>query len=78
VLACELEPGAKVGAHVQQEYPEILVGISGSGQVAVGAEARAFSAGQVVHLPLGETLAIDNTAGHGPLRYLIIKAFASR
>jgi quercetin dioxygenase-like cupin family protein len=78
VLACELEPGASVGAHVQQEYPEIVVGISGSGQVAVGAEARAFSAGQVVHLPLGETLAIDNTAGDVPLRYLIIKAFASR
>lgn len=78
VLACELEPHASVGAHVQEQYPEIVVGVSGSGRVAVNGVERAFAAGSVVELELGQTLAISNAAGSEPLCYLIIKAAATR
>ena len=77
VLACELEPGASVGAHVQEHDPELVVAISGAGQVTVNGVVRGFRAGQVVELPQGQTLAIDNSAADAPLRYLIIKARAS-
>lgn len=74
VLACELEPHASVGAHVQEQYPEIVIGISGSGSVAVNGVERAFGPGSLVELELGQTLAISNATGAEPLRYLIIKA----
>lgn len=74
ILACELEPGASVGPHVQQHDPEIVIAISGSGTVAVNGVVTPFPSGQVVELAHGHTLAIDNTAGNEPLRYLIIKA----
>ena len=74
ILACELDPGASVGPHVQEHYPEIVIAVSGSGAVAVNGAATPFAAGAVVELTHGHTLAIDNTAGSEPLRYLIIKA----
>jgi quercetin dioxygenase-like cupin family protein len=74
VLACELEPHASVGAHVQQQYPELVICISGRGRVAVSGVATEFSAGKVVELPHGQTLAIDNGASEEPLRYLIVKS----
>lgn len=74
ILACELEPGASVGPHVQQDYPEIVIAISGSGGVQVNGAASPFAAGQVVELAHGHTLAISNASGAEPLRYLIIKA----
>ena len=76
VLACELEPGGRVGAHVQEQYPEIVIAISGRGLVRVDDMPVAFDAGQVVELAQGHTLAIDNTSSIEPLRYLIIKARA--
>jgi hypothetical protein len=76
VLACELEPNASVGAHVQEQYPEIVVAISGRGIVKVNAAPVAFEAGRVVELAQGHTLAISNTSNTEPLRYLIIKARA--
>lgn len=78
VLACELEPGGRVGSHVQQQYPELVVVVSGSGAMAVDDLARPVSPGSVVALPLGATLAIDNTSESEPLRYLIVKADAQR
>ena len=74
ILACELEPGASVGTHVQQDYPEIVIAISGSGSVQVNGTIAAFAAGQVVELAHGHTLAISNATSEQPLRYLIIKA----
>ncbi len=76
VLACELEPEGSVGAHVQEEYPEIVIALSGSGTVKVNDAPVAFEAGQVVELQPGHSLAIDNTSSVEPLRYLIIKARA--
>lgn len=74
ILACELEPGASVGPHVQQDYPELVIAISGSGSVQVNGVATTFAAGQVVELAHGHTLAISNASSAQPLRYLIIKA----
>lgn len=74
ILACELDPGASVGPHVQEHYPEIVIAISGNGVVSVNGAATPFGAGEVVELAHGHTLAIDNTASSEPLRYLIIKA----
>ena len=74
VLACELAPGATVGAHVQQECPEIVVFTSGEGRVEVNGEGLAVSAGLVVPLALGSVLAIANTSTDQHLHYMIIKA----
>jgi quercetin dioxygenase-like cupin family protein len=74
VLSCELAAGGWVGRHVQEHYAEVVVGLSGSGQASVDGQARSLGPGDVVHVPLGATLAIDNRAGSGPLGYLIIKA----
>jgi len=76
VLACELEPSGSVGAHVQEQYPEIVIAVFGSGTVEVNGAPRPFAAGQVVELTQGHTLAISNTSNVEPLRYLIIKARA--
>jgi quercetin dioxygenase-like cupin family protein len=73
-LACELEPGASVGAHVQEHFPELVIGISGAGTATVNGVALPLGGGSVVELPLGQTLAIANGSRDVPLRYLIIKA----
>lgn len=73
VLSCELEPKGSVGAHVQQADPEIVIGVEGEGEASVNGEIHPLRSGDVVFLPLGATLAIDNRAD-APLRYLIIKA----
>ena len=78
VLACELEPAGSVGAHVQEQYPELVIGISGSGTVKVNDVPVAFGAGHVVELAQGHTLAISNGSNLEPLRYLIIKAQGAR
>jgi quercetin dioxygenase-like cupin family protein len=74
VLYCELEPGGRVGAHRQEHFPEIVVGISGQGEALVDGAHHPLRAGDVVHLPLGATLAIHNGASEEPLCYLIVKA----
>jgi quercetin dioxygenase-like cupin family protein len=73
VLGCELEPGGSVGRHVQEAYPEIVIGLGGQGTATVNETEHRLSAGDVVPLPLGAVLAIDNP-GDEPLRYLIVKA----
>ena len=78
VLACELDPSGSVGAHVQEQYPEIVIAVSGSGNVRVNDAPAPFNAGQVVELAHGSTLAISNGSASEPLRYLIIKAQQAR
>jgi hypothetical protein len=73
-LACELEPGASVGAHVQEQDPELVIGVSGIGTATVAGVELPLAGGSVVELPLGQTLAIANGSRDVPLRYLIIKA----
>ncbi len=74
VLSCELEEGGRVGRHVQQEFAEIVIGLTGYGEIKVDGKAQAFGPGAVAHLPLGSALEIVNEAPDKPLRYLIIKS----
>lgn len=73
-LSCELEAGGHVGRHVQEHYPEIVIGLEGRGEARVGGQARPLEPGDLVYLPLGEVLEIRNLADDQSLRYLIIKA----
>jgi quercetin dioxygenase-like cupin family protein len=74
VLDCELAPGGTVGAHRQQEHPEIVIGLSGDGEATVDGAPHRLCGGDVVHLPLGSVLALRNRSDAEPLRYLIVKA----
>jgi quercetin dioxygenase-like cupin family protein len=74
ILACELEPSASVGNHVQQQLAEVVIVIEGEGVATVGGTPVPLQAGSVVELPLGQTLALQNVSREQPLRYLIVKA----
>lgn len=74
VLACELEPGGSVGTHQQAHFPEIVIGVEGTGSVLVNGARAELGGGRVVELPLGHTLSITNESDRAPLRYLIVKA----
>lgn len=77
VLACELDPGGSVGAHVQEQDPEIVIGLEGDGEARVDDRPLPLGPGDVVHLPLGAVLSLTNRSTETPLRYLIIKARAA-
>lgn len=74
VLSCELAPGGSVGAHMQQEFPELVIGVAGDGEARVNGVAHPLDAFHAVHLPLGAALQIVNRSEREPLRYLIVKA----
>lgn len=74
VLACELAPGGHVGRHLQDHFPEIVIGLEGRGEARVGGRPASLAPGDVVHLPLGQALELINLDEDQPLRYLIIKA----
>ena len=74
VLACELAPNGSVGKHVQEEFPEVVLGVAGNGEATVDGLAHALRANDVVFLPLGSVLSLVNLSDREPLRYLIIKA----
>lgn len=76
VLDCTLVAGGRVGVHMQEHDPEIVVCTAGDGWVELDGERRRFAAGQMVFLPLGSTLALE-CGPDAPLRYLIIKARAA-
>jgi quercetin dioxygenase-like cupin family protein len=76
VLACSLAPGGSVGRHVQEEFPEIVVGLSGDGEAVVDGTTHSLGPDDVVFLPLGSVLSLGNRSGTLPLRYLIVKARA--
>jgi hypothetical protein len=73
-LACELAPAGRVGAHVQQEFPELVVGLAGDGEALVEGVSHPLGPLDVVHLALGARLEIRNRSSSEPLRYLIVKA----
>ena len=74
VLACELEGGASVGTHLQQELAEIVIVVEGQGVAHVAGAPARLQPGAVVQVPLGHTLALANGSPEQPLRYLIVKA----
>lgn len=73
MLACELDPGGSVGAHVQADFAELVIVVSGSGRARVGGETAELSSGVVLQLPLGDTLSLENVSATEPLRYFIVK-----
>jgi quercetin dioxygenase-like cupin family protein len=74
VLWCELAPSGSVGRHVQEEFPEVIVGLDGDGSASVDGTPRPLGPGDVVHLALGSVLSIENHSSTVPLTYLIVKA----
>lgn len=74
VLWCELTPGGSVGRHVQQEFPEVVIGLEGDGAATVDGAPYPLGRGDVVHLPLGSVLSIENRSSELTLTYLIVKA----
>jgi quercetin dioxygenase-like cupin family protein len=74
VLSCELAPGGSVGAHVQQDFPEVVIGVAGTGEARVNGTTHPLDACHAVYLPLGAALEIVNHSEREPLRYLIVKA----
>lgn len=77
-LACELDAGGIVGAHVQSQHAEVVICLEGLGTAIVDDDARDFAPGVAVYVPLGATLALRNDARDAPLRYLIVKAAPTR
>src|SRR5262245_61958560 len=63
VLYCELAPGGRVGAHVQQSDHEVVVVVAGEAAVYVEGVAKGCVAGDAVAVPLGSKLEIDNASG---------------
>jgi len=77
VLACELEAGASVGDHVQQEFPELVICLDGEGVARIDGTSHPLGPGELVYLPLGSVLALENSSAELPLHYLIVKARAA-
>jgi quercetin dioxygenase-like cupin family protein len=73
-LSCSLSPGGSVGRHLQEHFPELVIGVEGDGEATVDGRATPLAAGDVVYLPLGSILTIENRSTEAPLRYLIVKA----
>lgn len=65
-----LAPGEVVRLHTH-EVEEILVFLSGSGEVTLGDEIVPVSAGVSIHIPPGELHGFTNT-GNAELRLLVI------
>lgn len=76
VLWCELEPAGEVGRHVQEHFPEMVIGLDGEGEATVDGRAMPLAPGCVVQLPLGGVLSLRNRSANEPLRYLIVKGSA--
>lgn len=72
-LWCELEAGGEVGAHRQQEWPELVICLSGAGHATVGETRHRLEPGRCAVLPLGALLSLSADL-EGPMSYLIIKA----
>jgi quercetin dioxygenase-like cupin family protein len=75
-LACELEPGGRVGAHRQAEFAELLIGVAGHGEARVNGAVLALTPASVVHVPLGAVLELENLSEATALVYVIVKARA--
>ncbi len=73
-LMCALDPGGFVGRHRQERFDELVIVVSGHGHATVGTTQVALEAGEIIHLPLGQSLSLQNGSTDELLRYLIVKA----
>lgn len=74
VLACELDPQATVGAHLQPHYDELIMVINGIGTASINKQDYSLTAGTVLYLKQGSILAIHNHHAEERLCYWIVKA----
>jgi quercetin dioxygenase-like cupin family protein len=74
VLYCELDPGGRVGEHVQASDHEVVIVVAGEAVLYVDGQPRGCVSGDAVALPRGSRLAIDNASPSSSVRYLIVKA----
>jgi quercetin dioxygenase-like cupin family protein len=77
VLWCSLASGGRVGRHQQTADHEMLVCICGRGQATTNETTHALTPGEMVYLPVGATLAIENLSLEDELTYLIVKGAPS-
>lgn len=71
-LAEEILPvGAAVGRHFHRETEEIYYIVSGSGEMTVGEETTAVSAGDAIYIPVNSIHTLKNT-GTEPMRLMLI------
>jgi glyoxylate utilization-related uncharacterized protein len=62
---------------MQQDFPEIVIGVEGEGEARVNGAVHVLDASHAVYLPLGAALEIVNRSEREPLCYLIVKARSS-
>lgn len=74
VLYCELSAAGGVGQHRQLADHEIVLALEGEADVTVDHRVQCIGPGQLVYLPVGAVLAIQNRSNEAVFRYLIIKA----
>lgn len=74
-LWCRLEANGIVGPHIQENYDELILCISGSGNATINHECFALAPGIQVFLKRGKVLEIKAESTQ-PLIYLIIKVEA--
>ncbi len=74
VLSCQLAPGGRVGRHHQDQFAEIVIGLTAHGEARVDGEVQPFGPGAVVHVPLGASLELVNESTTTQMAYLIVKA----
>jgi quercetin dioxygenase-like cupin family protein len=73
VLACELEPQATVGAHLQPHYDELIMVTHGVGTAYINQQDYSLNTGTVLYLKQGSVLAIHNHHTEERLCYWIVK-----
>lgn len=72
-----LEPGAACGQHSTKHHEELLVFLTGQGQLQIGqSESFEVGAGKVAYIPPETAHDVKNT-GSGPLAYIYCVAPAS-
>ena len=73
LLWCSLSGMGRVGPHRQQQHPEIVMCISGQGNIWIDKTKFEMLPMQAYPVPFGAVLAIENTQDE-PLVYTITKA----
>jgi len=66
-----LPAGAAVGKHFHRETEEIYYILSGTGEMTVGGETEAVSAGDAVYIPKGHIHTLKNT-GSEPMKIMLV------
>jgi len=74
VLWCSLEVGGSIGKYCQQRDPEIILCISGKGEICIDSQVHSMTAKSLVYMPFGSVMSLLNTSETEPFVYVIVKA----